>query len=85
MGLIKYLLVGLIAGSLAKMVTSQNEKGGWLSSLIIGIIGAFVGGVLGGFIGLQSSALLGDILMAFAGAVIVLFVYHKYFSHKNFL
>ena len=85
MGLIKFLLVGLVAGSMAKMITPQEEKGGWLSSLIVGIIGAFVGGFLGGLIGLKSYMLIGEIIMGFIGAVLVLFIYHKYFSHKNLL
>ncbi len=84
MGLIKFLLVGLVAGSIAKMITPQEEKGGWLSSLIIGIIGAFVGGFIASFFA-SSFTLLGDLIIAFLGAVLVLYVYHKYFSHKNLL
>lgn len=84
MGLIKFLLVGLVAGSIAKMITPQEEKGGWLSSLIVGIIGAFVGGFIGNFFA-TSFTILGDLILASLGAVIVLFGYHKYFSHKNLL
>ena len=61
----RLLLVGLIAGSLAKMVTPQEEKGGWLSSLAIGIIGSFVGGWIARIIGLHSYKILGEIIIAF--------------------
>ncbi len=40
MGLIAWLLIGLIAGAAAKMITPQKEKEGWISSLIIGIVGS---------------------------------------------
>lgn len=83
MGLLKWLLVGLIAGSLAKMITPQDEKGGWLSSLGIGIVGSIVGGLVAGLIGLNSYRLIGEIIIAFLGSVIVLFIYHKYFANKG--
>ena len=83
MFLIKWLLVGLIAGSLAKMVTPQDEKGGWLSSLAIGIVGSFVGGFIAGLIGLSSYRLIAEIIIAFVGSVIVLYIYHKYMASKS--
>ncbi len=82
MGLIIWLLTGLAAGALAKQLTPQQEKPGWLSSLIIGIIGAFLGGFLFGIVGIQSTSLLGSFLFALIGAVIFLFIYHRYLSDK---
>ena len=82
MGLIYWLLIGLAAGALAKLVTPQNETGGWISSLVIGIIGSFVGGFAGRLVGIQSSGLLGSLIIATVGAIIVLFVYHKYLADK---
>lgn len=82
MGLIYWLLIGLAAGALAKLVTPQNETGGWISSLVIGIIGSFVGGFVGRLVGIQSSGLLGSLIIATVGAIIVLFIYHKYLADK---
>jgi uncharacterized membrane protein YeaQ/YmgE (transglycosylase-associated protein family) len=82
MGFITWLLVGLIAGTLAKMITPQDEKGGWVSSLVVGIIGSFVGGFLAGLIGISSYRFIGEIIIAFAGAILVLFIYHKYLAEK---
>ena len=76
------LLLGLAAGALAKMITPQQEKGGWISSIIVGIIGSFVGRSLGGIIGLSGSGLIGSLLLATGGAVLVLFFYHRYLADK---
>ena len=82
MGLIVWLLIGLAAGAVAKMITPQNEKPGWLSSLIIGLIGSVVGGFLFGLIGIKSTTLLGSFIFAVIGAVIFLFIYHRYIADK---
>jgi len=82
MGIIYWLLIGLAAGAIAKMLTPQEEKGGWISSIIIGIVGSFVGRFVGGLVGLQSTNLIGSLLIATGGAVLVLFIYHRYLADK---
>lgn len=82
MGLIYWLLIGFAAGAIAKMLTPQEEKGGWVSSIIIGIVGSVVGGFVAGLIGIASKGLLGSLLIATAGAVLVLFIYHRYLADK---
>ncbi|MCB9263612.1 MAG: GlsB/YeaQ/YmgE family stress response membrane protein [Lewinellaceae bacterium] len=82
MKLIFWLLIGFAAGALAKMVTPQEEKGGWISSIIIGIVGSFVGRIIAGFAGIASTNFIGSLLIATGGAIIVLFVYHRYLADK---
>ncbi|MEL6122492.1 MAG: GlsB/YeaQ/YmgE family stress response membrane protein [Bacteroidota bacterium] len=82
MSLLYWLLVGLAAGSLAKMITPQKEDPGWLSSLVVGIIGSVVGGFLSGIIGLKQTNLIGSLIIATIGAVIVLFLWHRYKANK---
>ncbi|MCB0557996.1 MAG: GlsB/YeaQ/YmgE family stress response membrane protein [Lewinellaceae bacterium] len=82
MGLIFWLLIGFAAGAIAKMLTPQEEKGGWVSSIIIGIVGSFVGRIVAGFVGIASSGLIGSLLIATGGAVLVLFIYHRYLADK---
>lgn len=82
MNLISWLLIGLIAGSVAKMITPQEEKGGWVSSLVVGIIGSIVGGFIAGLLGFSNDRIIPGLVIAFIGAVIVLYVYHKYLSDK---
>lgn len=83
--MIYWLLIGLAAGAIAKWITPQEEKGGWISSLIVGIIGSILGGWIAGFLGLTrvfGSGLIGSLLIATGGAVLVLFIYHRYLKEK---
>ena len=80
MNLLSWLLVGLLAGSVAKMITPQKESGGWLSSLGLGIAGSFLGGFLAGLIGISSHSILGSLLIALVGSVVVLFLYHRFWN-----
>src|ERR1700737_5086508 len=76
MGIISWLIVGLIAGFLAKYVVPGEGPGGVLGDLIIGIIGAFIGGwVFNAFGHTGGSGLnIWSIIVAFVGAVILLFI-----------
>lgn len=86
MQLLWFLLVGLAAGTIAKMLTPQQESGGWISTLVIGIIGAGVGGWIAGMIPiirtLADIPLLGELLTATGGAFLILWIYHKYLADK---
>ena len=50
MSFLAYLLLGLIAGAIAKAILPGKEGGGWIATLILGVIGAMVGGWLGGML-----------------------------------
>jgi len=76
MGLLLFLLVGLIAGALAKAIMpgSANEPGGWLMTMILGVVGAFVGGFIGSSVfhtAYTDFSLMG-ILFATIGAIVVI-------------
>lgn len=76
MGLLAFLFVGLIAGLLAKSVVPGEGPGGILGDIIIGVIGAFIGGWVFNAFGHSGTTgfNLWSILVAFVGAVILLFV-----------
>ena len=44
MGILTWIIFGLIAGAIAKFVMPGNQGMGWLMTIILGIVGAFVGG-----------------------------------------
>jgi uncharacterized membrane protein YeaQ/YmgE (transglycosylase-associated protein family) len=78
MGLVAFLIVGLIAGFIARALVPGPDPMGWLGTMILGIIGSFVGGTLaallfGGSLDINASGLLGSII----GAVIVLLVWRN--------
>ena len=76
MGILSWLIVGLIAGFLAKYVVPGEGPGGAIGDIIVGIVGAFIGGFI--FNALGHSTVDGlnaySILVAFVGAVVLLFV-----------
>lgn len=82
MGLIVWLLTGLAAGAVAKKISPQKERPGWVSSLIVGLIGAVLGGFVFGLIGIKATSLLGGFLFAVVGSVLFLFIYHRYLADK---
>lgn len=82
MSIIIWLLIGLGAGALAKMITPQKEKDGWLTSLGIGLLGSMVGGFVFGLLGIQSSSMIGSFIAALLGALLVLFIYHKFIAPR---
>lgn len=78
MGFIGFLILGLIAGAIAKAILPGNQGGGWVITLILGVLGAFLGGFLGSVIfgtGLENFFDISTWLLAIAGSVIVLVIY----------
>ena len=78
MSFIGFLILGLIAGAIAKAILPGRQGGGWFLTLLLGVIGAFLGGWLGSLI---FGVNLGDFfsistwLLAIAGSIIVLLIY----------
>jgi uncharacterized membrane protein YeaQ/YmgE (transglycosylase-associated protein family) len=76
-GVISWILVGLIAGILAKLIMPGRDPGGFLITIVVGMIGALVGGfvvqLLGGT-GLTGFSIW-SILVATIGAIILLALY----------
>jgi uncharacterized membrane protein YeaQ/YmgE (transglycosylase-associated protein family) len=84
MSIISWLVVGLIAGFLAKWVVPGEGPGGILGDLVVGIIGAFIGGWLFNTFGHAgvSGINLWSILVAFVGAVILLFILRAFSGRR---
>ena len=77
MGLITWILMGLIVGVLAKWIMPGEDPGGILVTILIGIAGAFLGGFIGSAMGLGSVTGFNLVSMALAvgGALLLLFGY----------
>jgi uncharacterized membrane protein YeaQ/YmgE (transglycosylase-associated protein family) len=77
MGIFSWILLGLIAGALAKFIMPGKDPGGLLVTILIGIVGAIIGGFLGSLIGLGrvESFDLGGIFIATLGAILLLIIY----------
>ncbi|MEM7209124.1 MAG: GlsB/YeaQ/YmgE family stress response membrane protein [Pseudomonadota bacterium] len=79
MGILSWIILGLIAGVLAKWIMPGKDPGGFIVTILLGIAGAFVGGFIGSFLGFGTTGglSLGSILTATAGAFLLLFVYRQ--------
>jgi uncharacterized membrane protein YeaQ/YmgE (transglycosylase-associated protein family) len=77
MGILSWILLGLIAGALAKFIMPGKDPGGFFVTILIGIAGGIIGGFLGTFVGLGriESFDLGGIFIATVGAIILLIIY----------
>jgi uncharacterized membrane protein YeaQ/YmgE (transglycosylase-associated protein family) len=85
MGLIAYIILGLLAGLIAKAIMPGKDPGGAIITILLGIVGSIIGGLLGGMLlGYGGIDEAGDVsrpgffmrlVLAVVGALIVLAVY----------
>jgi len=75
MGIIWTILIGLIAGAVAKLLMPGRDPGGFIITTLLGIVGAVVATYLGAAIGWYRPGEGAGFIGAVVGAVIVLFIY----------
>jgi uncharacterized membrane protein YeaQ/YmgE (transglycosylase-associated protein family) len=77
-GIIGWIVLGLIAGAIAKAILPGTQGGGWLITLVLGVVGALLGGFIGSAvfgIGLENFWSLQTWIVAILGAILVLLIY----------
>ncbi len=85
MGILAFIVVGLIAGLLAKLVLPGDDPGGLIVTTLIGIAGAFTGGLVLQFLGSAAGVTginIWSILVATLGAVILLAIYRLFAGRR---
>jgi uncharacterized membrane protein YeaQ/YmgE (transglycosylase-associated protein family) len=75
MGVLGWILFGLVVGIVAKLLMPGRDPGGFIITTILGIVGAVLGGFLGRSLGLYGPGEPAGFLMATLGAVVLLFIY----------
>lgn len=77
MGILSWIILGLIAGALAKFLMPGDDPGGIIVTILLGIVGAVVGGFLASLLGVGgvSGLNLGSLLIAILGSIVVLIIY----------
>ena len=78
MGIIGWIVLGLLAGAIAKLILPGKQAGGWIITLILGIVGALLGGFLGSVLfdaPLEDFFSIQTWLLAIGGSLIVLLIY----------
>jgi uncharacterized membrane protein YeaQ/YmgE (transglycosylase-associated protein family) len=78
MGIFAWIVFGLIAGAIAKLLMPGRDPGGWIVTMLLGVAGAFVGGFIGRAIWGSEGVTgfdVGSFGLAVLGAIVLLFLY----------
>lgn len=78
MGIIGWIILGLLAGAIAKAILPGNQGGGWLVTLVLGVVGALLGGFIGSALfnaPLEDFFSIQTWLLAIGGAILVLLIW----------
>ena len=87
MGILSFLLFGLVAGLVARMVTPGRQAIGCLPTIAVGIVGAFLGGLIGDVVfghKVRFGWHLGPFLLAVVGGVVLLLVLEAIQGRRRF-
>ena len=82
MHLLLFLVFGLVVGVIARLIAPGREGGGWLVSILICVLGSYIGGFLGRATGLYRDGQAAGFLMSILGAVVLLLGYHAIASRR---
>ncbi|HET6629477.1 MAG TPA: GlsB/YeaQ/YmgE family stress response membrane protein [Woeseiaceae bacterium] len=85
MGLITWIILGAIAGVIAKWIMPGDDPGGFIVTILLGIAGALIGGFIASAIGLggMEGLTIGSIIIAILGAILLLFLYRLVTGNRN--
>ncbi|HKY19803.1 MAG TPA: GlsB/YeaQ/YmgE family stress response membrane protein [Vicinamibacterales bacterium] len=82
-GILGWIVFGLVIGVIAKLLMPGKDPGGFVITMLLGIVGAVLGGFVGralGFYGPEESA---GIFMSIFGAIVVLLVYRMMVGRRG--
>ena len=74
-GFLGWIIIGGLAGALAKWIMPGKDPGGCLVTVLLGIGGALLAGFVGNAVGWYSQGQAGGFIAATLGAVVILFIY----------
>lgn len=80
MGILSWIVMGLVVGLLAKWIMPGRDPGGLIVTILIGIAGAFIGGFISTRLGIGAvtGINLGSVAISVGGALLLLFAYRKF-------
>jgi uncharacterized membrane protein YeaQ/YmgE (transglycosylase-associated protein family) len=82
MGVLGWILFGLVVGVIAKFLMPGRDPGGFIITIVLGIVGALVGGMLGRAVGWYGPNETAGFFMALLGAVLLL-VFYRLFTRRH--
>jgi uncharacterized membrane protein YeaQ/YmgE (transglycosylase-associated protein family) len=82
-GFFGWLLIGLLAGALAKFIMPGRDPGGCFVTIALGIAGALLMGILGNALGWYTQGQAGGFIAATLGAILILFFYRLALARRR--
>jgi uncharacterized membrane protein YeaQ/YmgE (transglycosylase-associated protein family) len=82
MGIIGWIVFGLVVGAIAKFLMPGRDPGGIIVTMLLGVVGALLGGFTGRAMGLYGPQEEAGWLMSIAGAIVVLLLYRLLFRRR---
>lgn len=83
MGILAWILFGLIVGAIAKLLMPGHDPGGIIVTIVLGIVGALVGGFIGRALGFYGPNQGAGFVMSVIGAVILLAIYRWFVGRRS--
>ncbi|MBU5617087.1 MULTISPECIES: GlsB/YeaQ/YmgE family stress response membrane protein [unclassified Psychrobacter] len=83
MSFIWMIIVGLVAGLLARAIKPGNDAMGWIMTIILGIVGAMLGGFVAGLIGINADGGFTGLIFSVIGAILLLFLYEMIMNRRR--
>jgi uncharacterized membrane protein YeaQ/YmgE (transglycosylase-associated protein family) len=82
-GVIGWMVFGLIVGVIAKLLMPGRDPGGFIITMLLGIVGAVVGGMIGRGLGWYGPNEGAGFLMSLLGSIVLLVLYRKLFVRST--
>ena len=83
MGILGWILFGLIVGAIAKLLMPGRDPGGIIVTMLLGIAGAVIGGFVGRALGLYNEGEPAGFIMATLGAIVLLALYRMMVGRRT--
>ncbi len=83
LGILGWIIFGLIAGVVAKLLMPGRDPGGFIVTIVLGVAGALLGGFVGRALGLYREGEAAGFLMSVVGAILLLVLYRVFMRPKR--
>jgi uncharacterized membrane protein YeaQ/YmgE (transglycosylase-associated protein family) len=82
LSILGWIIFGLIVGIIAKLLMPGRDPGGFIITILLGIVGAVIGGFIGRALGWYGPAQPAGFFMSLLGAVLLLWLYRQFASRR---
>ncbi|MEP7125276.1 MAG: GlsB/YeaQ/YmgE family stress response membrane protein [Byssovorax sp.] len=83
MSIILFLVFGLVVGAVARLLVPGRDPGGWIVSMVLGVLGSFLGGFLGRALSIYREGEPAGFVMSLLGAIVLVVAYHAITSRRS--